>query len=150
MLTRRPCALMARASSAVSVTSRPARSPPACSVVRDPHTMLMFLPNSRSTASLPRWKPSPKAESTTIDTIPHMMPNIVRKLRSLLARRLSRAWRNDSRMVLGREDDAVALLHALQQLGAGAVADAHRDGHLATARRLVGVEQVDEGLALRV
>ncbi len=100
MLTSRPCALTARASSTVSMMRRPARSPPACLVVRDPQTMLMLRPNSRSTASLPRRKPSPIAESTTIDTMPQMMPNIVRTLRSLLARRLSIAWMKDSRMAV--------------------------------------------------
>ena len=49
--------------------TRPARSPPACRLVRPPQTMPMLLPNSRSTASLPRRNPSPIADSTTIDTI---------------------------------------------------------------------------------
>ena len=56
-------------------------------LVRPPHTMPMFWPSSRSTFSLPRLNPSPVAERMTTEIIPHRMPNIVRKLRSLLARR---------------------------------------------------------------
>ena len=67
--------------------TRPARSPPACMLVRPPQTMPMFLPSSRRTFSFPCWNPSPIADRTTTDTMPQRMPNIVRKLRSLFARR---------------------------------------------------------------
>jgi len=49
--------------------------------------MPMFFPSSSSTLSLPRRKPSPVADSTTTEIMPHRIPNIVRQLRSLLARR---------------------------------------------------------------
>jgi len=61
--------------------------------------MPMFCPSSRSTFSLPRRKPSPVAERMTTEIIPQRMPNIVRKLRSRLARRFSIDWTNASRMV---------------------------------------------------
>jgi hypothetical protein len=63
---------------------------PACRLVRPPHTIPMFLPSSRRTLSLPRRKPSPVAERMTIEIMPHRIPNIVRKLLSLLARRFSK------------------------------------------------------------
>src|SRR6267378_3234048 len=80
-------AAIARASSSVRRTSRPARSPPACRLVRPPQTMPMFFPSSRSTLSLPRRNPSPVADRTTTEIMPQRMPNIVRQLRSLFARR---------------------------------------------------------------
>ena len=60
-------AAIARASSTVRRMTRPARSPPACMLVRPPQTMPMFLPSSRAPSSLPRRKPSPVADSTTTD-----------------------------------------------------------------------------------
>ena len=80
-------AAIARASSTVNRITRPARSPPACMLVRPPQMMPMFLPSSRRTLSFPCRKPSPVADRTTTEIIPQRIPNIVRKLRSLLARR---------------------------------------------------------------
>ena len=76
--------------------SRPARAPPACIAVRPFRMMTMFLPSSSRTCWLPRWKPSPTADSSTIEITPHMIPNIVRKLRSLLAARFDQVWRRSS------------------------------------------------------
>src|ERR1043166_3179229 len=50
--------------------------------------MPTFFPSSSSTCWLPRWKPSPVADRMTTEITPQRIPNIVRKLRSLLARRL--------------------------------------------------------------
>jgi hypothetical protein len=60
--------------------------------------MPTFFPSSSSTLVLPRWKPSPVAPSTTTEMIPHRIPNMVRKLRSLLARRFWKTWTKTSRM----------------------------------------------------
>ena len=79
-----------------SVTSRPARAPPACIDVRPFRMMTMFLPSSSRTCWLPRWNPSPTADSSTIEITPHMIPNIVRKLRSLFAARFDQVWRRSS------------------------------------------------------
>jgi hypothetical protein len=56
-------------------------------LVRPPQTIPMFFPSSRRTLTFPCWKPSPIADRTMTEIIPHRMPNIVRKLRSLFARR---------------------------------------------------------------
>src|SRR5882762_5101280 len=49
---------------------RPARSPPACILVRPLRMMRMFWPNSFRTLMLPRWKPSPSADKITIEITP--------------------------------------------------------------------------------
>ena len=96
--TSRACSWMACASSAVRKIWRPARSPPACLLVRPPQTIPMFLPSSRSTCSLPCRNPSPVADRMTTEMIPHRIPNIVRKLRSLFARRFANVWMKASLM----------------------------------------------------
>ncbi len=45
-----------------------------------------------------RWKPSPVAERITTEITPHRIPNIVRKLRSLFARRFITTCDRTSRM----------------------------------------------------
>src|SRR6185295_5404255 len=111
-------AAIARASSSVSTIWRPARSPPAWRLVRPPQTIPMFFPSSRSTLSLPRRKPSPVAESTTTEIMPHRIPNIVRKLRSLFARRFCSDWMMASRITfrLRRSPGRLALRGALSSL----------------------------------
>ena len=55
-----------------SRTTRPARVPPACRLVRPFRMMTMFLPSSSRTFWLPRWKPSPSADRThDRDHAPH-------------------------------------------------------------------------------
>ena len=75
--------------------TRPARMPPAWSDVRPLRMMTMFLPSSSSTFWLPRAKPSPTADSTMNEITPQMIPNIVRALRSLFARRFASVWRDE-------------------------------------------------------
>ena len=106
-------AAMARASSSVSWIWRPARSPPACRLVRPPQTIPMFFPSSRSTLSLPRRKPSPVADSTTTEIMPHRMPNMVRKLRSLLARRFWTDWMMASRIAFRSPERLALQLHVV-------------------------------------
>src|SRR5262245_53610219 len=158
----------ARASSTVRKIRRPARSPPACIAVRPPKTIATFLPSSSSTCWLPRRKPSPVAARMTTETTPHKMPNIVRKLRSLLARRFERTWWKISRMVRGRlcrspprrerrrrvqlpgKNHFVAGLEAAHDLDACPVADAHLDRHAAAAVARARVEDVHRRVALCV
>jgi hypothetical protein len=65
---------------------RPARSPrPACCGLPNDRDVLAEL--AQLPFVLPRRKPSPVADKTTTEIIPQRMPNIVRRLRSLLARR---------------------------------------------------------------
>src|SRR5258706_16474465 len=101
--------------------------------VRAPHTMAMFLPSSINTFSLPRRKPSPVAERMTTEMTPHRMPNIVRKLRSLFARRFMRTCRRISNISV-RKHDLVARGHATDDLHLRAVADSDLDGHALSAR----------------
>src|SRR6185503_17472248 len=139
------CVCSALTSSTVSMTWRPARSPPACIPVRAPHTMAMFRPSSISTLSLPRRKPSPVAERMTTEMTPQRMPNIVRKLRSLLARRFATTWRNTSSMSV-RENDLVARVDAADDLHLRAVADAGLYGDARAAGPGRAVEKIDRGV----
>src|SRR4051794_22909274 len=122
-------------------------------LVRPPHTIPIFLPSSRSTLSLPRRNPSPVADSTTTEIIPQRIPNIVRKLRSLLARRFWTDWMRASRIVsiaLRRQDHLVAGLEAVDDLNFRAVADANLDRHLLASRLGAGRGDVYERALLRV
>src|SRR6185436_3229987 len=139
------CVCSARTSSTVRKIMRPARSPPACVLVRAPHTIAMFLPSSISTLSLPRRKPSPVAERMTTEMTPQRMPNIVRKLRSLLARRFATTCRNTSSMSV-RENDLVARVDAADDLHLRAVADAGLHGDALAAGPGRAVEQIDRGV----
>ena len=76
----------------VSLTTRPARAPPACIDVRPFRMMTMFLPSSASTFWLPRANPSPSADSSRNEITPQTMPNMVRNVRSLLARKFAHVW----------------------------------------------------------
>ena len=86
-------------------------------------------------------------------SMPQRMPNIVRKLRSLLARRFSSDWRMASRMgarpacrAYRGQNDLVARLHAGEDCDLRAVADAELHRHAAAAGLGAGVEQIDEGV----
>ena len=68
----------------VSLTTRPARAPPACIDVRPFRMMTMFLPSSSSTFWLPRANPSPRADSSRNEITPQTMPNMVRKRAELV------------------------------------------------------------------
>src|SRR6266850_2294486 len=95
--------------------------------------MAMFLPSSISTLSLPRRKPSPVAERMMTEMTPQRMPNIVRKLRSLFARRFITTCRITSSISV-RKDDLVAGAHTADDLHLRAVADADLDGHALASR----------------
>src|SRR4051812_36015961 len=147
----------ARASSSVRYTSRPARSPPACRLVRPPQTMPMFFPSSRSVFSLPCWNPSPMAERMTTDTIPHRIPNIVRKLRSLFARRFCSDWTNASFMnrrarvqPLGGQHQLVAGLQPAEYFDLRPVADADCDWPASAAALLSRLDDVHKCGLFRV
>src|SRR6185436_11361479 len=92
----------------------------------------------------------------TIEMTPHMMPNIVRKLRSLFVRRFSIDCLSASCIWLGFEPalvgkhDLVAFLEPFEHLRAGAVADAKRDRHRATAGARASIRHVDRCETLRV
>ena len=154
---------------------RRARRRPAV-LVRPPQTIPMFLPELRSTCSLPWRKPSPVADRMTTEITPHRIPNIVRKLRSLCARGSGTSGRallacvgpgaKPGWTVPGAMASAdVAPDAADRQLGRTilspcfsplddlrlrAVADAGLDRHLALAALRARVEQVDRRVALRV
>src|SRR5688572_8176362 len=152
----------ARASAVVRKTRRPARSPPACIDVRPPQTMTTFLPSSSSTCWLPRRKPSPVADNTTTEITPQRIPNMVRKLRSLLARRLEKTCEKascigaptrpvfveaDLQVGLSGQNHLLAGLDPAEHLDARAVADANLYRDAAAAGAFTGVRDVDGGVA---
>ncbi len=75
---------------AVHCTLRPARSPPAWRLVRPAKMIRMSRPNSAATFAWPTRSPSPAATMRVIDAIPQAIPNMVRAVRSLWARRVRR------------------------------------------------------------
>src|SRR5215213_929285 len=130
---------------------RPARSPPACMLVRPLLIMSMFLPNSLKTASLPRWNPSLTDERITIEMTPQMIPNMVRKLRRRFAERFDQVCKISSRITARLlEYDFLAFQQAFERLGAGAVADPHLDRPSLPARGSRGLGRLGPGVALRV
>src|SRR5712691_5601399 len=113
--------------------------------VRAPHTIAMFLPSSLSTLSLPRRNPSPVADRMTTEMTPQRMPNIVRKLRSLFARRFITTCRKTSSISVGK-NDLVAGADAPDDLHLRAVADADLDGHAPASRARRCIEEIDGGV----
>src|SRR5258705_3970141 len=136
------CVCSAWTSFTVRRMSRPARSPPACIPVRAPQTMAMFFPSSCRTFSLPRRKPSPVADRMTTEMTPQRMPNIVRKLRSLLARRFDTTWRRISNISV-RQYDLVAGVDAAHDLHLRPVADTDGDRNAPASALRGGIEQID-------
>src|SRR3990172_1532985 len=131
---------------------RPARKPPACRLVRPAKTIITSLLNAEATLAWPTRRPSPAATISVIDTIPHAMPNIVSSVRSLCAKRVRSVSRKRSlqTMVCLLEDDLVAFLHALDQLGLDAVRDPELHRHLALAPVGLRVGHLERRLALLV
>ena len=79
---------------AVHWTRRPARSPPACRLVRPANTIITSRLKFSATLACPTRSPSPAATISVIDTMPQAMPNIVSSVRSL--------WANSVRIVSRR------------------------------------------------
>src|SRR5690349_15586976 len=86
----------------------------------------------------------------TTEITPQRMPNIVRKLRSLLARRFDSTCTSSSGMDLAWKDDLVSRLEAAQHLHARAVADANLHRHATPPGLRAGIDDVDERTLLRV
>src|SRR5262245_11244352 len=81
-------------------TRRPARSPPACSLVWPGHATTALLPNAlKAVVRMPR-KPEPYAISTVTATMPHTMPSIVSALRVRWRAMLDQLWATISRSTL--------------------------------------------------
>src|SRR3990172_662957 len=90
----------------------------------------------------PRWKPSPSAERMTIEITPQMIPNMVRKLRTLFAFRFSQTC---DRMITisSLQDNFLAFGQALDDFGASSIAESHLDGFPAAACRSAGLRHFD-------
>src|SRR6185312_3067851 len=126
---------------------RPARSPPACISVRPPKRMTMFSPRLFILARWPSLKPSPMATIRTMDAIPHAIPAMVRKVRSLLRRRLSKTCpaSSDKYVIRLLENHLLAFGESLDNFGFGAVTDAGGDGDLAKSFFSGGVGDLRRG-----
>src|SRR5262245_39053111 len=83
------------------------------------------------------------------DTTPHRIPNMVRKLRSLLALRLeTTCWKTSNRSA--SQHYLVAGLHPAEHLYARAVSHSQLDARPAPPVAGAWVEHVDEGVPLLV
>ncbi len=92
---------MRRASSIFRVMGRPAARPPTCELVRPPQIMTRSLPRVSMRFFWSALKPRPRPTSRITDAMPQMIPNIVRKLRILWARRVaSVCFRMSSRFMV--------------------------------------------------
>ena len=96
-LTSVASASIASRSALSNLTRRPARSPPACSLVCPGHATTALFPNASNAWHRIARKPEPYARRTVTATMPHTMPSIVRKLRVRLRARLVQLWTTSSR-----------------------------------------------------
>src|SRR5262245_7948845 len=132
---------------------RPARTPPACRLVRPAWMIRTSLANCSATLAWPTRSPSPAATISVIDTMPQAMPNIVSAVRSLCVDSVCSVSRSRSLNVMDLlQDDLVALLQrsGRDELGLHAVRDAELRGQLLLASLGGGVGRLQERLAVLV
>src|SRR5437764_6811162 len=103
--------------------------------------------------------PVPNASISEIATVPHTMPNTVRNVRSFSARKSRRSWRKTSFSVMvialrdffrRTLDQAIAFLHAIEDLDVESVADSGLDLDFLRLRFRIGLRHFDARLLAAV